>query len=101
MLVIRAPRLIKQGIRMNCTLPGPTQTPMVSHFEEASGEAILEAFIQPINRRSTPEEQAAALIFLNSEPASYINGVAMPVDGGFMGGVATGQIDLSALWPGS
>jgi len=90
-------QLIKRGIRMNCTLPGPTQTPMVSHFERASGEAILDAFIQPINRRSTPEEQAAALIFLNSAPASYISGVAMPVDGGFMGGVATGQVDVSAL----
>jgi NAD(P)-dependent dehydrogenase (short-subunit alcohol dehydrogenase family) len=99
--MLSSSRLIRQGIRMNCTLPGPTQTPMVSHFEEASGEAILEAFVQPINRRSTPEEQAAALIFLNSAPASYINGVAMPVDGGFMGGVATGQIDLSALWPES
>lgn len=92
-----AAQLIKRGIRMNCTLPGPTQTPMMSHFERASGEAILEAFIQPINRRSTPQEQAAALIFLNSTPASYINGVAMPVDGGFMGGMATGQIDVSAL----
>lgn len=99
--MLTSSQLIKRGIRMNCTLPGPTQTPMVSHFEKASGEAILEAFIQPINRRSTPEEQAAALIFLNSAPASYINGVAMPVDGGFMGGVATGQIDLSALMPSS
>lgn len=99
--MLTSSQLIKRGIRLNCTLPGPTQTPMVSHFEKASGEAILEAFIQPINRRSTPEEQAAALIFLNSTPASYINGVAMPVDGGFMGGVATGQIDLSALMPSS
>jgi len=89
--------LIKRGIRINCTMPGPTQTPMMSHFLEASGESVLDAAMQPINRRSTPEEQAAALLFLNSEAASYVNGVALPVDGGFLGGVATGQVDLSAM----
>ena len=90
-------KLIKQGIRINCTLPGPTQTPMMSHFEAATDDAVLKCFTQPIDRRSTPEEQAAALIFLNSEPASYMNGLALPVDGGFMGGMMTGQIDLSAM----
>ncbi|WP_372749363.1 coniferyl-alcohol dehydrogenase [Litorivivens sp.] len=90
-------QLIKKGIRINCTLPGPTQTPMMSHFEAATDDAVLKCFIQPIDRRSTPEEQAAPLIFLNSERASYLNGLALPVDGGFMGGMMTGQIDLSAM----
>jgi NAD(P)-dependent dehydrogenase (short-subunit alcohol dehydrogenase family) len=89
--------LIKQGIRINCTLPGPTQTPMMKEFEVATAAAVLDAAAQPINRRATPQEQAAALVFLNSDAASYINGVALPVDGGFLGGVATGQVDLSAL----
>ena len=80
-------------------MPGPTQTPMMKHFEAASKASVLDAFIQPINRRSTPQEQAGPLVFLNSAAASYINGVAMPVDGGFMGAMATGQIDLSALMP--
>ncbi len=90
-------RLIKQGIRINCTLPAPTQTPMMKHFEEATPAAVLEAAMQPIGRRSTPEEQATPLILLNSDAAGFINGVALPVDGGFMGGVATGQVDLSAM----
>lgn len=90
-------RLIKQGIRINCTLPGPTETPMMSHFKQASGEAVIDAAMQPINRPSTPMEQAGPLVFLNSAAASYVNGLAMPVDGGFMGGVATGQIDLAAM----
>lgn len=90
-------RLIKQGIRINCTLPGPTETPMMSHFKQASGDAVIDAAMQPINRPSTPMEQAGPLVFLNSEAASYVNGLAMPVDGGFMGGVATGQIDLAAM----
>lgn len=89
--------LIKRGIRINCTMPGPTQTPMMAQFEQATAAAVLEAAAQPINRRSTPEEQAGPLVFLNSDAASYINGVALPVDGGFLGGVATGQIDISAM----
>jgi len=97
--MLTSAQLIKRGIRLNCTMPGPTQTPMMKHFEAASKASVLDAFIQPINRRSTPEEQAAPLVFLNSDAASYINGVAMPVDGGFMGAMATGQIDLSALMP--
>jgi len=89
--------LIKRGIRMNCTLPGPTQTPMMAHFEAATKAEVLEAAAQPINRRSTPEEQAVALVFLNSPAASYLNGVVLPVDGGLMGGIATGQIDPRSL----
>src|ERR1700730_6467110 len=91
--MLTAASLIKSGIRMNCTMPGPTQTPMMAHFEAASQRSVLEAATQPINRRSTPEEQAAPLVFINSGVASYLNGVALPVDGGFLGGIATGRID--------
>lgn len=97
--MLTSAQLIKRGIRINCTMPGPTQTPMMNHFESATKAEVLDAFIQPINRRSTPEEQAAPLVFLNSEVSSYISGIALPVDGGFMGAMATGQIDLSALMP--
>lgn len=90
-------QLIQQGIRINCTTPGPTQTPMMAEFEAATAAAVLDFAAQPINRRSTPEEQAQPLIFLNSDAASYINGVSLPVDGGFMAGVATGQLDLGAM----
>jgi NAD(P)-dependent dehydrogenase (short-subunit alcohol dehydrogenase family) len=94
-------QLIKRGIRINCTLPAPTQTPMMDHFESATRAEVLDTFVQPINRRATPAEQAGPLVFLNSAAASYVNGLVMPVDGGFMGGVATGQVDLSALAPSS
>jgi NAD(P)-dependent dehydrogenase (short-subunit alcohol dehydrogenase family) len=90
-------KLIKQGIRTNCTLPGPTETPMMKDFLSATPEGVIDAATQPINRRSSPQEQANALVFLNSDLASYINGAVLPVDGGFMGGVTTGQVDLSAM----
>jgi NAD(P)-dependent dehydrogenase (short-subunit alcohol dehydrogenase family) len=92
-----ATRFIKRGIRLNCTMPGPTQTPMMAHFESATKGSVIEAATQPINRRSTPEEQAGPLVFLNSDAASYINGVALAVDGGFLGGIASGQIDPRSL----
>lgn len=95
--MMSAAHLIKRGIRLNCTLPGPTQTPMMPLFESKTAPSVIAAATQPINRRSTPEEQAGALVFLNSDAASYVNGVAFPVDGGFIGGVATGQVDLSAM----
>lgn len=93
--------LIGRGIRINCILPGPTQTPMMNDFESATPKSILDAAMQPINRRSTPEEQAGPLVFLNSDWASYINGVVFPVDGGFMAGLATGQVDAKALMGGA
>jgi len=89
--------LIKQGIRINCTLPSPTQTPMMAAFHAASGKEVVDAAAEPMGRYSTPEEQAGGLVLLNSALASVVNGVVLPVDGGFMGGVATGQVDLSVM----
>lgn len=99
--MMTAAHLIKKGIRLNCTLPGPTQTPMMKEFESKTPISIIDAAAQPINRRATPDEQAGALVFLNSDAASYINGVSLPVDGGFIGAIATGQIDMASLTGGA
>jgi len=95
-----AAHLIKRGVRLNCILPGPTQTPMMPEFEKVAPKSLLEATTQPINRFATPEEQARPLIFLNSPAASYVNGVALQVDGGFTGGATTGQLDMSKIAAG-
>ena len=76
--------LIKQGIRMNCTVPGAVQTPMLAEIEKTTPTAVIDQVAQPIGRRSSADEQAKALLFLNSPQASYINGVVLPVDGGFI-----------------
>lgn len=89
--------LIKKGIRINCTLPSPTQTPMMAAFHAASGKDVVDAAAEPMGRYSTPEEQAGGLVLINSALASIVNGTVFPVDGGFMGGVATGQVDLSVM----
>jgi NAD(P)-dependent dehydrogenase (short-subunit alcohol dehydrogenase family) len=91
----RAASLLEQGIRLNCTNPGPTETPMMPQFEAQSGKELIDAFIGPSNRRSTPEEQAWPLVFLNSPRCSYVAGEALHVDAGFLGAMVTGQIDVS------
>jgi len=92
-------RMIKQGIRFNATMPSPTQTPMMQHFHEQSGKDIVDAAAEPLGRYTTPEEQAGPLVLLNSDAAAVVNGVVLPVDGGFMGGVVTGQVDMSKMMP--
>lgn len=89
--------LIKKGIRINCTLPSPTQTPMMDAFEATSGKEVIAAAAEPMGRYSTSDEQAGGLILLNSALASIINSVVLPVDGGFMGGLATGQVDITKM----
>ena len=80
--------LIQQGIRMNCTLPGAVQTPMLVEIEKSTPAAVIDQVAEPIGRRSSADEQATALLYLNSPQASYINGAALPVDGGFMATIA-------------
>lgn len=93
--------LIKKGIRINCSLPSPTQTPMMKVFHETSGKAIVDAAAEPLGRYTTPAEQAGPLVLICSDLAGVVNGVVLPVDGGFMGGLATGQVDISAMMGGA
>jgi NAD(P)-dependent dehydrogenase (short-subunit alcohol dehydrogenase family) len=83
--------LIKRGIRLNCTSPGAVQTPMLDEIERTTPAALIDIVAQPIGRRSSAREQAAALLFLNSDAASYLNGVVLPVDGGFHGARIVGN----------
>jgi NAD(P)-dependent dehydrogenase (short-subunit alcohol dehydrogenase family) len=92
----RSATLIGRGVRLNVLNPGPTETPLMPNFEQQAGGAKnLDFFTRPINRRSQPEEQAWAMVVLNSPRLSYLNGHAFNVDGGFTGALLTGQIDFA------
>jgi NAD(P)-dependent dehydrogenase (short-subunit alcohol dehydrogenase family) len=98
----RGPGLTSEtGIRLNCISPGPTDTPMMPHFEKQVGKAFMDNFPKPIGRNSTPEEQAWPLAFLNSSAASYVSGENLFTDGGCAGGLLTGAIDPSSMAPGA
>jgi NAD(P)-dependent dehydrogenase (short-subunit alcohol dehydrogenase family) len=94
---ITAVELAPRGIRMNATMPSPTQTPMMDAFEQVVSADVLNLFTVPVGRRSTAVEQGNALVLLNSDAAAFISGVCLPVDFGFHGGVTTGTIDIQAL----
>ncbi len=81
---------IARGVRLNCTSPGSVQTPMLEEIEKVTPRERIDVVSQPIGRRSDPEEQAWVLLMLNSPRASYINGVDLPVDGGFIASRLTG-----------
>lgn len=70
------------GITVNCIAPGVIGTDMNSAI---SGE-ILEELKEdtPLNRIGTPEDVAAAILFLASDKASFITGQTLSVDGGFI-----------------
>jgi len=85
--------LAPRGIRINCISPGPTDTPMMPDFPQQ----IIAKYPIPLDRHSSPDEQAYPLIFLNSRAASYITGENLITDGGTVGGVMTGQIDLAKI----
>ncbi|MBV9995870.1 MAG: coniferyl-alcohol dehydrogenase [Caulobacteraceae bacterium] len=94
----RAAELARQGVRMNVTLPSPVATPMMwDHFVKVAPKQVFDAFSEPVGRMSEPQEQAYPLVFLNSEAACFVSGLAMPVDYGFTGGVNTGVIDVQKL----
>jgi len=84
--------LAPKGIRVNCTSPGPTDTPMMPSFEQYMGKEFMDAFPKPLGRNSNPQEQAHLLVFLNSEAAAYITGTNVYNDGGFHAGLTTGRL---------
>jgi 3-oxoacyl-[acyl-carrier protein] reductase len=80
-----AGRLAADGITLNTILPGRFGTDRLVHVHgtmEAAEEAARSDV--PIGRLGTIEEIGAAGAFLCSEQASYITGVALPVDGGLV-----------------
>ncbi len=74
------------GITVNNIMPGFTLTERLKQLVEKNPDfgKVEEAI--PMGRFGTPEEFAAAAVFLVSEPASYITGVSLPVDGGWIKG---------------
>jgi NAD(P)-dependent dehydrogenase (short-subunit alcohol dehydrogenase family) len=87
-----AREFMQRDIRVNVISPGPTDTPMMPAFEDHSGKELVDTFTLVAGRRSTPEEQAYPMIFLNSDAASYVTGENINTDGGTIAGMATGKI---------
>jgi NAD(P)-dependent dehydrogenase (short-subunit alcohol dehydrogenase family) len=73
-----------RGIRINAICPGTIETPMVAAMIAKGELNVPEAVAnQPIGRLGRAEEIAAAVLWLCSPGASFVLGVALPVDGGY------------------
>ena len=67
------------GIRVNAVCPGFTETPMAARLQEEAARFVVGGRGR---RLATPEEVVAAVVWLCSEAATHVTGVALPVDGG-------------------
>lgn len=85
-----AVRLGPEGIRSNAILPAMIETPMLSEFFGRENNADIEDLKKaynaniPLGRGASPTEIASVAAFLASDDASWVTGVALPVDGGFL-----------------
>ena len=81
---VLAKELGAYGIRVNAIAPASTRTPMSVVWSSPEAEKEMAKTI-PLGRVAEPSDQAAAVLFLASEAAGYINGVTLRVDGGKLG----------------
>jgi NAD(P)-dependent dehydrogenase (short-subunit alcohol dehydrogenase family) len=82
-----AAELVGRGIRVNVVSPGPTETPIIGRTAGLPPQAIpaiREQMIRntPMHRMGTPEEVAAAVLFLASAESAFVTGIDFLVDGG-------------------
>jgi NAD(P)-dependent dehydrogenase (short-subunit alcohol dehydrogenase family) len=75
----------RKGIRVNAVCPGFIRTPMVERGLDkgmVSEDQIIAA--EPMHRMGRPEEIAEAVLWLSSEASSFVTGLPMPIDGGYV-----------------
>ena len=79
-----AVELAKAGIRVNAINPVASETPLLATFMVSDTPEIRAKFLAsiPLGRFATAQDMASAAVFLCSDEASMITGVALEVDGG-------------------
>ncbi|MES2542638.1 MAG: SDR family oxidoreductase, partial [Pseudomonadota bacterium] len=75
-----AEEVASRGITVNCVAPGFIETPMTEKLNEAQRATILASV--PADRMGTPQEIAAAVLYLASQEAAYVTGATLHVNGG-------------------
>jgi 3-oxoacyl-[acyl-carrier protein] reductase len=82
MIKATAAEYAKRGVTANCVAPGFIVTPMTDKLNDKQREVILSKV--PANRAGTPNEVAAAVVFLASNEAAYVTGQTLHVNGGMV-----------------
>jgi 2-keto-3-deoxy-L-fuconate dehydrogenase len=77
---------VEQGIRVNCLCPGTVDSPWVGRLLQQADDPVAarQALVarQPLGRLGTPDEIAAAALYLVSDDAAFITGTGLVIDGG-------------------
>ena len=75
--------LASKKIRVNCILPGTTDTPLIrtANVTEESLAEVAKTF--PLKRFGTPEDMANGIIYLLSDASSFVTGTELVIDGGY------------------
>lgn len=92
--------LADHGIRINCILPGLTETPLIQPLLQI--DSVVETYMKmfPLKRLAQVDEIALPALFIASDMGSYINGASLIVDGGWQntgyGGIDFRNIELTS-----
>ena len=80
----------REGIRVNALCPGPVNTPLLKELFAKDPERAARRLVHvPMGRFAEPEEIAAAVAFLASDDAAFVNAADFMVDGGIAGAYVT------------
>ena len=86
---------IENGYTVNSVSPGPIATPLYPQFESLMGAEQSDWLIAQTKRAAQPEDIAEVVDLLLTGDCGWLNGVDIPVDGGYTAGMESGWIDFS------
>ncbi|MBH0777992.1 SDR family oxidoreductase [Nocardia bovistercoris] len=80
----------KFGVRVNTVSPGPTETPILTDFEDSMGKEVLDAVKATIGRHATVADIVPVIAFLAGPESRWVNAQDIHVDGGFVAPMMVG-----------
>jgi NAD(P)-dependent dehydrogenase (short-subunit alcohol dehydrogenase family) len=83
---------LAHSVRVNCVNPGVVGTGLTADFRAMIGSNLYDSIIRKIGREGTPEDIAPIIEFLSIGESSWLNGVEIAVDGGYIAGIIDGWI---------
>ena len=86
---------IENGYTVNSVSPGPIATPLYPQFESLMGAEQSDWLIAQTKRAAQPEDIAEVVDLLLTGECGWLNGVDIPVDGGYTAGMESSWIDFS------
>lgn len=75
--------LAPKKIRVNCVLPGTTDTPLIRTANVTEEQLAENTNAFPLKRFGTPQDMANAIVYLLSDASSFVTGTELVVDGGY------------------